>query len=66
MTLRELAARAVNDLIVALALCRSGPLKGGLKDAFVAVRYFRQDVLRVFLGGLALWFGAMALVIASV
>jgi DNA-directed DNA polymerase III PolC len=35
MTLRELAARNTNDLLVALALYRPGPLKGGLKDAFV-------------------------------
>ncbi len=34
-TLRELAARTIDDLIVALALYRPGPLKGGLKDAFV-------------------------------
>ena len=33
---------------------------------FVAVRYFRRDVFWVFLGGLVLWFGAMALGIASV
>jgi DNA-directed DNA polymerase III PolC len=35
MTVRELAARTIDDLIVALALYRPGPLKGGLKDAFV-------------------------------
>ena len=34
-TLRELAAQTVDDLIVTLALYRPGPLKGGLKDAFV-------------------------------
>jgi DNA polymerase III subunit alpha len=34
-TLRELAAKSIGDLIVALALYRPGPLKGGLKDAFV-------------------------------
>jgi DNA-directed DNA polymerase III PolC len=34
-TLRELAAQSIGDLIVALALYRPGPLKGGLKDAFV-------------------------------
>lgn len=42
MTLRELAARSVNDLIVALALYRPGPLKGGLKDAFVQ-RHLGQE-----------------------
>ncbi|HZY44207.1 MAG TPA: DNA polymerase III subunit alpha [Anaerolineae bacterium] len=35
MTVRELTARTIDDLIVALALYRPGPLKGGLKDAFV-------------------------------
>jgi DNA-directed DNA polymerase III PolC len=34
-TLRELTARSIGDLIVGLALYRPGPLKGGLKDAFV-------------------------------
>jgi DNA-directed DNA polymerase III PolC len=42
MTLRELAARTVNDLIVVLALYRPGPLKGGLKDAFVR-RHLGQE-----------------------
>jgi len=35
MTLRELAAHTPNDVLVALALYRPGPLQGGLKDAFV-------------------------------
>ncbi len=35
MTLRELTARNTNDLLIALALYRPGPLQGGLKDAFV-------------------------------
>jgi DNA polymerase III alpha subunit len=34
-TLREIQARSVDDLMVALALYRPGPLTGGLKDAFV-------------------------------
>lgn len=42
LTLRELTARTVNDLIVALALYRPGPLKGGLKDAFVR-RHLGQE-----------------------
>jgi DNA polymerase-3 subunit alpha len=42
MTLRELSTRTVNDLIVALALYRPGPLKGGLKDAFVR-RHLGQE-----------------------
>jgi DNA-directed DNA polymerase III PolC len=34
-TLREINAQSVDDLMVALALYRPGPLTGGLKDAFV-------------------------------
>jgi DNA-directed DNA polymerase III PolC len=34
-TLREIQARSVDDIMVALALYRPGPLTGGLKDAFV-------------------------------
>ena len=34
-TLREIRARSVEDILVALALYRPGPLTGGLKDAFV-------------------------------
>lgn len=34
-TLREIHARYEDDLMAALALFRPGPLKGGLKDAFV-------------------------------
>ncbi|HEX9012941.1 MAG TPA: hypothetical protein VF813_05475, partial [Anaerolineaceae bacterium] len=34
-TLREIRARSADDLMVALALYRPGPIKGGLKDAFV-------------------------------
>jgi DNA polymerase-3 subunit alpha len=41
-TLRELAAQSIGDLIVALALYRPGPLKGGLKDAFVR-RHLGQE-----------------------
>jgi DNA polymerase III subunit alpha len=33
--LREIKARTVEDILVALALYRPGPLQGGLKDAFV-------------------------------
>ena len=42
MTLRELAAKNTNDLLVALALYRPGPLQGGLKDAFVR-RHLGQE-----------------------
>lgn len=42
MTLRELTARDTNDLLVTLALYRPGPLKGGLKDAFVR-RHLGQE-----------------------
>lgn len=41
-TLRELTAKSIGDLIVALALYRPGPLKGGLKDAFVR-RHLGQE-----------------------
>jgi DNA polymerase-3 subunit alpha len=34
-TLKEIHARSVDDVMVALALYRPGPLTGGLKDAFV-------------------------------
>ena len=34
-TLREIQAGSVDDIMVALALYRPGPLTGGLKDAFV-------------------------------
>ena len=34
-TLKEVGAQTVDDLMVALALYRPGPLTGGLKDAFV-------------------------------
>jgi DNA polymerase-3 subunit alpha len=34
-TLKEIRARGVEDILVALALYRPGPLIGGLKDAFV-------------------------------
>jgi DNA polymerase-3 subunit alpha len=34
-TLKEIQARSVDDLMVALALYRPGPLTGGLKQAFV-------------------------------
>jgi DNA polymerase-3 subunit alpha len=42
LTLRELAARNTGDALVALALYRPGPLKGGLKDAFVR-RHLGQE-----------------------
>jgi DNA-directed DNA polymerase III PolC len=34
-TLKEVGARSLDDVMVALALYRPGPLTGGLKDAFV-------------------------------
>lgn len=40
-TLKEIQARSVDDLMVALALYRPGPLTGGLKEAFV--RRHRQE-----------------------
>lgn len=34
-TLREIGARSIDDLIVALSLYRPGPITGGMKEAFV-------------------------------
>lgn len=42
-TLREIRAQSVDDLMVALALYRPGPLTGGLKDAFVR-RHLGREV----------------------
>jgi len=44
-TLREISAKTPEDIMAALALYRPGPLKGGLRDAFV--RRFRGDELVV-------------------
>lgn len=41
-TLKEIQARSVDDIMVALALYRPGPLTGGLKDAFIR-RHRRQE-----------------------
>lgn len=40
-TLREINAQSVEDIMAALALYRPGPLRGGLRDAFV--RRFRGE-----------------------
>jgi DNA polymerase III alpha subunit len=40
-TLREINAKSVEDVMAALALYRPGPLRGGLRDAFV--RRFRGE-----------------------
>jgi DNA-directed DNA polymerase III PolC len=40
-TLREINAKSVEDIMAALALYRPGPLRGGLRDAFV--RRFRGE-----------------------
>ena len=40
-TLREIQAKSVKDIMAALALYRPGPLRGGLRDAFV--RRFRGE-----------------------
>jgi len=42
MTLRELAARNMNDLLIKLELYHPGPLQGGLKDAFIK-RHLGQE-----------------------
>ncbi|MBI5348667.1 MAG: DNA polymerase III subunit alpha, partial [Chloroflexi bacterium] len=41
-TLQEINANTVDDIMVALALYRPGPLTGGLKDAFVR-RHLKQE-----------------------
>ena len=41
-TLKEIQARSVDDIMVALALYRPGPLTGGLKEAFVR-RHRREE-----------------------
>jgi len=41
-TLKEIHAHTIPDVMAALALYRPGPLKGGLRDAFVH-RYKRQE-----------------------
>jgi DNA polymerase-3 subunit alpha len=42
-TLKEISARTVDDIMVALSLYRPGPLTGGLKDAFVR-RHLGKEV----------------------
>lgn len=42
-TLREIQAHSLDDIMLALALYRPGPLTGGLKDAFIR-RHLGQDV----------------------
>lgn len=44
-TLREVQARSPQDILVALALYRPGPMTGGLKDAFVR-RHLGQEKVR--------------------
>lgn len=41
-TLKDIQARSVSDIMAALALYRPGPLKGGLRDAFVR-RYKHEE-----------------------
>jgi DNA polymerase III subunit alpha len=43
-TLKEIRARTIDDVMVALALYRPGPLAGGLKDAFVR-RHNHQEAI---------------------
>ncbi len=43
-TLKEIGAQSVDDLMVALALYRPGPLMGGLKDAFVRRHLGKEKV----------------------
>lgn len=43
-TLKEIDAQSIDDLMVALALYRPGPLTGGLKDSFVKRHLGREPV----------------------
>ena len=43
-TLKEIQARTIDDIMAALALYRPGPLKGGLRDAFVARHNHEEPV----------------------
>ncbi len=43
-TLKEIGAQTIDDVMVALALYRPGPLTGGLKDSFVR-RHNRQEAV---------------------
>ncbi|MCB9134399.1 MAG: DNA polymerase III subunit alpha [Anaerolineales bacterium] len=44
-TLREVRARSPQDLLIALALYRPGPMTGGLKDAFIR-RHLGQEKIQ--------------------
>lgn len=44
-TLKEINAQSIDDVLVALALYRPGPMTGGLKDAFVR-RHLKQEPVR--------------------
>lgn len=43
-TLKEIHARTMDDLMIALALYRPGPLTGGLKDAFVQRHLGEEEI----------------------
>ena len=46
-TLKEIHARTPDDILAALALYRPGPLKGGLKDAFVRRHNHQEEVIHI-------------------
>jgi DNA polymerase-3 subunit alpha len=46
-TLKEIQAKSIDDLMVALALYRPGPLTGGLKDAFVRRHRGQEPVVHL-------------------
>jgi len=46
-TLREIGAKSIDDLMVALALYRPGPLTGGLKEAFVRRHRGEEEVVHL-------------------
>ncbi len=46
-TLRDIKARCADDIMAALALYRPGPLKGGLRDAFVRRHNHQEPVTHI-------------------
>jgi DNA-directed DNA polymerase III PolC len=46
-TLREIDAQSPEDIMIALALYRPGPMTGGLKDAFVQRHLGKQEVTHI-------------------
>ncbi len=47
MTLREINAKSVEDIMIALALYRPGPMTGGLKDSFIKRHLGKEPVKHI-------------------